>query len=91
MMKKILVTLTILAICFVAYRLFIQKQSMPIYAEEYFKWNDSRLYDKSLYGRVITVEFIVVDSYNSGRACYLDVSSSQDEYFTAVILSLIHI
>ncbi len=52
---------------------------------EILSWNDSKLYDGSLYEKTVTVEFVVVKSHNSGKACFLNAHSNWKKYFTAVI------
>jgi micrococcal nuclease len=52
---------------------------------EIYLWNNPQLYDGSLYGKEVTVEFTVVNSNNSGKACFLNAHSDWKKYFTAVI------
>jgi len=52
---------------------------------EIYSWNNPKLYDNSLYGKEVTVEFIVINSRNTGKACFLNAHSNWKKYFTAVI------
>ena len=83
-MRRIPVILFILIICFVE-PIFISSQYNIVYAEQAYKWDNPKLYDGSLYGEVVTVEFVVVSSYNSGKACFLNAHSNWKKYFTIVI------
>ena len=85
MNKKIVVWLTAIGLLLGSNHFCIQKS--VVYAQEakiYF-WDDPQLYDGSLYGEIITVEFVVVNSYNSGKACFLNAHSNWKKYFTVVI------
>lgn len=49
--------------------------------EEVISWLDADQY----YGETVTIEGIVVASYNSGKACFLNFHEDYSSYFTAVI------
>ena len=53
--------------------------------EGVMKWDTPQLYDGSLYGKIVTVEGTIVNTYNSGKACFLNFHSNWKKYFTAVI------
>lgn len=48
-----------------------------------FSWQDA---DKH-YGEYLTVEGTIVDTYNSGKACFLNFHPNYKKYFTAVIFT----
>ncbi len=50
-----------------------------------YSWNSPQLYDGSLDGKEITIEFTVVNSRNTGKACFLNAHSNWKRYFTAAI------
>ncbi|MDP8297410.1 MAG: hypothetical protein RAP41_04420 [Candidatus Orphnella occulta] len=52
-----------------------------------YNWDDSKLYDSSLLGKKVTIEFVVVSSYNPGTICYLNSHLDYKTYLTAVIPS----
>jgi len=53
------------------------------FSQEIISWKDAHLY----YGKNMTVEGIIVNTYNSGRACFLNFHSDYKKYFSAVIFS----
>ena len=53
--------------------------------DKVYQWNDSKLYSGELYGRYVTVEGTIVNTYNSGKACFLNFHTNWKKYFTAVI------
>ena len=53
--------------------------------DKVYQWNDSKLYSDELYGRYVTVEGSIVNTYNSGKACFLNFHTNWKKYFTAVI------
>ena len=50
-----------------------------------YSWDAPKLYDGSLYGKEVKVELTVVDSKNTGKACFLNASENWKKDFTAVI------
>jgi len=53
--------------------------------DKFYQWNDSKLYSGELSGRYVTVEGTIVNTYNSGKACFLNFHTNWKKYFTAVI------
>jgi len=49
--------------------------------QEIISWKDAHKY----YGEYVTVEGWIVDTYNSGKACFLNFHENYKKYFTAVI------
>ncbi len=50
-----------------------------------YSWNSPQLYNGSLDGKEVIIEFTVVNSRNTGKACFLNANSNWKKYFTAVI------
>lgn len=50
---------------------------------EVVSWKDADKY----YGKIVTVEGVVVSTYNSGKACFLNFHRNWKRYFTAVIFA----
>jgi DNA/RNA endonuclease YhcR with UshA esterase domain len=50
-------------------------------AQKTIQWSDAYKY----YGQTVTVEGIVVNAYNSGKACFLNFHPDHWKHFTAVI------
>jgi len=51
--------------------------------QQIISWKDAHNY----YGQRVTVEGIIVASYNSGRACFLNFHQDYKRYFSAVIFA----
>lgn len=51
--------------------------------KEIISWKDAQNY----YGQIATVEGEVVNTYNSGKACFLNFHKNWRQYFTVVIFS----
>lgn len=75
-MKRYLLVALFLSIIFIS--------SISV-AGDVYKWDDPALYDGSLYGKVVIVEGIIITTYNSGKACFLNFHENYKKYFTAVI------
>ena len=52
-------------------------------SQQIISWKDAHNY----YGQHVTVEGIIVASYNSGRACFLNFHQDYKRYFSAVIFA----
>ena len=50
-------------------------------SQKVVQWNEAHRY----YGQTVTVEGVVVNTYNSGKACFLNFHPDYKKYFTAVI------
>ncbi|MFH0795506.1 MAG: hypothetical protein V2A65_00420 [Candidatus Omnitrophota bacterium] len=55
----------------------LYEQGMALFKQE--------KYQQTIYEKEVTVEMKVVDSYNSGKACFFNSHSNWKKYFTAVI------
>ncbi len=76
----------ILFILFVS-GLFLTVNNCIIGAQEReaIAWDDARLYDGTLFGKEIAVEFVVVDSTTKSGVCYLNSHPDWKRYFAAAI------
>jgi len=54
-----------------------------VFSQEVISWKNAHLY----YGKYVTAEGIIVNTYNSGRACFLNFHPDYKKYFSAVIFS----
>ena len=81
------IVLGLLALMLLTGGVILNSQKNIVCAEEarVYSWDNSALYDGSLYGKTVTVEMKVVDTYNSGKACFLNADKNWKKYFTAVI------
>ena len=50
-----------------------------------YQCDDSKLYSGELYGRHVTVEGTIVNTYNSDNACFLNFHTNWNKYSSAVI------
>ncbi len=64
---------------------FFDEITVEAQDEVVLNWDDPQLYDGSLYGQIVTVKGIIVNTYNSGKACFLNFHNDWKKYFTAVI------
>lgn len=55
--------------------------SRIIFAEQIIQWNEAHKH----YGQYVTVEGTIVNTYNSGKACFLNFHKDHKKHFTAVI------
>jgi len=51
---------------------------LPGLAQKIISWKDAHKY----YGEYVTVEGTIVDTYNSGKACFLNFHPDYNKYFT---------
>ncbi len=54
-----------------------------ILAQQVIRWNEAHNY----YGQYITVEGTIVNTYNSGKACFLNFHEDYRKYFTVMIFA----
>jgi len=57
--------------------------SNVLYAEKIVPWNEASNY----YGQYVTVDGVIVATYNSGKACFLNFHEDYKNHFTAVIFA----
>lgn len=78
-MNKRFVFLFLFTLSFLIFILFAK----TISDEKIIKWNEAHLY----YGKDVIVEGVIVNTYNSGRACFLNFHQDYKKYLTVVIFA----
>jgi hypothetical protein len=68
------------SICFLLFLIILSCQS---FAEKVISWKDA----SNHYGEILTVDGIIVGSYNSGKACFLNFHEDYKNNFVAVIFA----